>query len=190
MTGTMKCTSCGETVLSTDKFCKQCGKPNEQIIEHKSETAVTAENPNKKYVLTFEALDQSVKGVSGHDGKDAFGLDAKKITYSIEVDGDFIGKINPGEKIETFVTKGKHDIKLKRSKSFMPNEEKIAVVDNQTILLYSLYYFFPAFLTNPSDLEKEEIWQRDKKIAKMGRKAWLIFTAVWVLLVLILFLAD
>jgi len=23
---TMKCTSCGETVLSTDKFCKQCGK--------------------------------------------------------------------------------------------------------------------------------------------------------------------
>ena len=41
---TMKCTSCGETVLSTDKFCKQCGKPNEQ----KTETAVAAENPNKK----------------------------------------------------------------------------------------------------------------------------------------------
>jgi len=32
-----KCTSCGETVLSTDKFCKQCGKPNEQVTEQKTE---------------------------------------------------------------------------------------------------------------------------------------------------------
>ena len=45
---TMKCTSCGEAVLSTDKFCKQCGRPNEQTTEQKSETAVAAENPNKK----------------------------------------------------------------------------------------------------------------------------------------------
>jgi len=46
---TMKCTSCGETVLSTDKFCKQCGKPNEQIAEQKSENSAEAEKTmNKK----------------------------------------------------------------------------------------------------------------------------------------------
>jgi len=32
-----KCTSCGETVLSTDKFCKQCGKPNVQTTEQATE---------------------------------------------------------------------------------------------------------------------------------------------------------
>ena len=50
---TMKCTSCGETVLSTDKFCKQCGKPNEQTTEQKTETAVVAEKERKKVRLSF-----------------------------------------------------------------------------------------------------------------------------------------
>ena len=167
--GTMKCSSCGETVLYTDQFCGQCGKLNEQTTEHKSENSVAAEDSNKKCLLTFDALDQSVEDVFGiEDGIDAFGMNVKKITYSIEVDGDFIGEINPGEKIETFVAKGKHNIILKRSRSFIPNEEEILVEDNQTILLYNLYYFFPAFLINPSDSEKEEIWQRDNKIAKTG----------------------
>ncbi|MGC3977392.1 MAG: zinc ribbon domain-containing protein [Paludibacteraceae bacterium] len=49
----MKCTSCGEAVLSTDKFCKHCGKPNEQN-EQKTETAVAVENPNKKEEEKFK----------------------------------------------------------------------------------------------------------------------------------------
>ncbi len=183
---TMACTSCGESVLSTEKFCKNCGKP----LEQKKETNDAVENPNKKVVLTFEALNQSVKGVLGlGNGKDPWGMDAN-VVYSIEVDGNFIGNINPEEKIETFVTKGKHSIILKRNKSFIPNEEKISVEDNQTILLYSSYYFFPAFLTNPSDIEKKEILQRDKKIAKTGGKAWVVLLIVMVILSLILLLAD
>ena len=51
-----KCASCGETVLSTDKFCKQCGKPNEQTTEQKTETVVAAENPNKKEKFKFYSL--------------------------------------------------------------------------------------------------------------------------------------
>ena len=50
----MKCTSCGEIVLSTDKFCKQCGKPNEQVTEQTTETAVAAENPNKEKKEKFK----------------------------------------------------------------------------------------------------------------------------------------
>ena len=153
------CVSCGESVLPTEKFCKNCGKP----LVQKNENNVVAENPNKKVLLTFEVSD-------GCKSSCVWGREAK-ITYSIEVDGDFIGKINPGEKIETFVTKGKRNIGLKGNKSFIPNEEQIWVEDNQTILLYSLYLFFPTFRTNPSDLEKEEILQREKKTAK---KAWLI----------------
>ena len=37
---TMKCTSCGETVLSTDKFCKHCGKPNEQKTDQANEQVI------------------------------------------------------------------------------------------------------------------------------------------------------
>lgn len=182
---TKKCLSCGELVLSTEKFCKNCGKP----LEQKNENDVVVENPNKKVLLTFDALDQSIKGVSGHDGKDAFGLDAK-VVYSIEVDGNFIGKIESGEKIDTFVTKGKHNIILKRNKSFIPNEEEISVEDNQTILLYNLYFLYPTFLTNPSDTEKEKIWQRDKKIAKMGSRVLWIFLSVLLLLSILVRILD
>jgi len=178
------CVSCGESVLSTEKFCKNCGKP----LVQKSENNVVIENPNKKVVLTFEALDDSsINNVYGQDAK---------ITYSIEVDGNFIGKINSGEKIDTFVTKGKRNIKLKRSKSFIPNEEQIWVEDNQTILLHTWYFHFPTFHSNPSDLEKEEMLQRGKKIAIWEAVVWalwkacLIIFAVCVILGLILLFVD
>jgi len=173
---TMTCASCGESVLSTEKFCKNCGKP----LVQKSENNVVIENPNKKVILTFEVLDdQSFKNAYGQ---------VLKYTYSIEVDGNFIGKINPGEKIDTFVTKGKHNIKIKRNKSFIPNEEQIWVEDNQTILLYNKFsygFHFPAFLTNSSDLEKEEILQRNKKVLKIGDETFLIFCAISVIFILI-----
>jgi len=170
---TTTCIACGESVLSTEKFCKNCGKP----LGQKNEKIVVAENPNKKVVLTFEASD-------GGKSSSAWGREAK-ITYSIEVDGNFIGKINSGEKIDTFVTKGKRNIKIKGNKSFIPNEEGIWVEDNQTILLYSSYLFFNKYLTNPSDLEKEEMLQREKKTAK---KTWLIILLGSLLLLLCLFL--
>lgn len=46
----MKCSSCGESVLSTEKFCKNCGK----AIEQKNENNVVEEISDKKVVLTFE----------------------------------------------------------------------------------------------------------------------------------------
>ena len=55
---TMKCTSCGETVLSTDKFCKQCGKPNEQITERDSENNAMAKE-GKEVMAARESLSQS-----------------------------------------------------------------------------------------------------------------------------------
>ena len=44
------CSSCGESVLSTEKFCKNCGK----AIEQKNENNVVEEISDKKVVLTFE----------------------------------------------------------------------------------------------------------------------------------------
>lgn len=182
---TKKCSVCGESVLPTDKFCKNCGRPLQQNNENKEENV----SPNKKVLLTFEALDQSVKGILGDNGKDAYGINSN-FTYSIEVDGDFIGKINPNKKIETFVTIGKHKIKLNRNKSFLPNEEEILVNDNKTILLYSLWSFFPSLIINPSDLDKEEIWEKDNKIAKTGSIVWWIFFAVMAIAFILLFLVD
>lgn len=171
---TTKCVSCGESVLPAENFCKNCGKP----LEQKNEKIVNAvkENPNKKVLLTFEALDdKSIKNGYGQD---------IKYTYSIEVDGNFIGKINAGEKIDTFVTKGKHNIVLKCNRTIIPTEEQIWVEDNQTILLYnkcSYGFYFLAFQTNPSDLEKEEILQENKKARKKAFKFAWIFVAVSVL---------
>ena len=56
MTETMKCASCGEAVLSTDKFCKQCGQPNEQKTEQTIETVVAAEISNKKEKFKLYSL--------------------------------------------------------------------------------------------------------------------------------------
>ena len=59
---TMTCASCGEAVLSTEKFCKNCGKP----LGQKNEKIVVEDSPNKKVLLTFEALDdQSMKNAYG-----------------------------------------------------------------------------------------------------------------------------
>lgn len=156
------CSSCGESVLSTEKFCKNCGKP----IEQKNESNVVVENPNKRFVLTFEALDQSAKNV--WNTIDTFGLNAKAV-YSIEVDGEFIGKIKPTEKIETFVTKGKHDIILKRNKA-IPNDFEVLVEDNQTVFLFSMFFLYTAEMVNPSDTEKEEMLQYTNKINRKINK--------------------
>ena len=166
------CVSCGESVLSTEKFCKNCGKPLEQ--KNDNNVNVVEENPDKMALLTFEALDdKSVENAM------------YPIKYSVEVDGYFIGEINPGEKLDTFVTKGKHNIVLKRNRSIAPVEEQISVEGNQTILLYSLYnlyYLTPSLLINSSDLEKEKILQYNKKTKRKWTKVALIFVAVSVLL--------
>ena len=129
---TMKCASCGEAVLSTDKFCKQCGNPIEQKAEYKSENDAAPENPNKKFILTFDALEQNMS----------------EYVYSINVDGIFIGKLKPGEKLETFVRKGIHSVTLKQiyfspvttlnyilCRLFKGKELEILVENNQIILL-------------------------------------------------------
>lgn len=173
-TETKKCSSCGEPVLSTEKFCKNCGK----AIEQKRENDVVVENPNKKFILTFEALEQGIKGAYSED---------IKIVYSIEVDGKFIGKVKPGEKIETFVTKGRHNVVLKLSKGFFTKvENTIWVKDNQTVLLsVSGLNNRIQYCINPSDAEKEEIRQKAQKSQKKASRFWWIFwgvlTLFWVI---------
>jgi len=160
---TMKCTSCGETVLSTDKFCKQCGKPNEQTTEQKTETAVAADNPNKKYVLTFDALEQSL---------------SQEVLYSIEVDGIFIGKLKPGEKLETFVRKGTHSVTFKFA-SFIKKEKKLEtlVENNQTIsLMYDRTWGrieYSIIAPGTQEQQRKEMEEKDKKGAKIGFWIWI-----------------
>jgi len=154
---TMKCTSCGETVLSTDKFCKQCGKANEQIAECKTETAVAAENPNKKFVLTFDALEQD------------FLSDEDKALYSIEVDDIFIGKLKPGEKLETFVRQGIHSVTLKGNGLIRKKEFETLVENNQIILLMidrnRMWRGIKYSIANPGTQEQQrkEMREKDKK---------------------------
>ena len=195
MTETMKCTSCREAVSSTDKFCKYCGIPNEQIVEKKTETAVVAENPNQKYVLTFDALypkNMFNKVVySIFDALDLKDIFFGKVVYSIEVDNDFIGKIKPGQKVETFVTRGKHYVNLKRNGIFSKKKKlEISVENNQIILLMvNRIRGGIEYSVANSDTQKqqrEEMEERDKKRMKI----YLWITVPFIILALLNLLAS
>ena len=54
-----KCTSCGETVLSTDKFCTHCGKPNGQKAEQTIEQ--NTEQATEQKTETAAAAESSNK---------------------------------------------------------------------------------------------------------------------------------
>ena len=179
-----KCTSCGETVLSTDKFCKQCGKPNIQTTEQKTETVVAAENPNKKYVLTFDALEQNLP---------------HEVLYSIEVDDMFIGKLEPGEKLETFVRKGIHSVTLKQSFNlstlinyllFREKKLETLVENNQIILLmYDREWGRIKYsIIDPSTQEQQrkEIKEKDKKEGRKIATRMAVIIACIILVVILI----
>lgn len=165
-----ECISCGTQVLPTEKFCKNCGKPTEQ--ENKDN--VTVENPNKKFMLTFDALNQGLGNV----------------LYSIEVDGNYLGKIKPGEKIDTFVTKGKHNVVLKRNQDFRKSEFEILVESNQSIFLkvnqlhLGKIEYSVLDTNNETDALKRQI---EKKELKVSWRWWLVGLIVLIIVLFIRF---
>ena len=162
---TTKCSSCGETVLSTDKFCKQCGKPIEQKAQYKSEYETIPENPNKKLLLTFDALMQS----------------NPNCLYSIEVDGVFIGKLKSGEKLEIFVKRGIYYVTLKLDFStvtyhnyildrlFKAKELEILLENNQIVLLMCDKKW-GALKYNIADTSTQELKRKELKKTKIDKK--------------------
>ncbi|MDR2970488.1 MAG: zinc ribbon domain-containing protein [Bacteroidales bacterium] len=173
---TIKCTSCGETVLSIDKFCKHCGKPNEQ----KTETAVAAENPNKKYVLTFDALEQNMS----------------EYLYSIEVDDIFIGKLKPGEKLETFVRKGTHSVTLKQGyittfnyifhRLLRGKKLETLVENNQIILLMydRMWGIIKYCIADPTTREQQRKELKEMKIDKKEKGRMIVTLTASIIIVM------
>jgi len=175
---TQKCTSCGEAVLSSEKFCKHCGKP----IEQKNENDVIVEKPSKKLVLTFEALELSTfEFLDQHQG-------IHKLIFSIELDGDFIGEIKTGEKIDTFVARGKHEVILKRNKGFTKTKFEILVEDNQIILLsinrMSMRVEYSIANSDTQKEEREKMQEKDKEGAK--KTLWIFIPLFIIVLINVL----